>query len=242
MSFQASNSLLLAALLGETKGVGGTSHFSAGKWIYFFSFFVVLLCLDLLFGEVRGVVGEVRLIFDLMAPFVLGCSPGKTFSPFGIQCFSWQRLCKQECCGRSWLCLTCVWHFRTNSAEQLYSGKHLSTCFSLLWISSEFLSWIWKDLSTYLGAEQVSSLTHVQSSKDGLDGKGAVIVVAQQLWSKMYCLKIRMLQRGLVLFVCVCSQEEEQAWTFCFCLPICSSVSPCFELLCIWLGWCDVGL
>lgn len=100
----------------------------------FFSFFVVLLCLGLLFGEVRGVAGEVRLIFDLMAPFLLGCSPGKTFSPFGTQCFSWQRLCKQECCGRSWLCLTCVWHFSTNSAEQLDSGKHLSTCFLLLTI------------------------------------------------------------------------------------------------------------
>lgn len=38
-------------------------------------------CLDLLFGEVRAVVGKVRLIFDLMAPFFLGCSPGITFPP-----------------------------------------------------------------------------------------------------------------------------------------------------------------
>lgn len=137
----------------RNQGSWGNVSFFCWKKNLFFSLFVVLLCLDLLFGEVRGVVGEVRLIFDLMAPFVLGCSPGKTFSPFGTRCFSWQRLCKQECCRRSRVCLTCAWHFSTNSAEWFYSGKHLSTCFSFLRISSEFLSWIWKDLSTYLGVE-----------------------------------------------------------------------------------------
>lgn len=73
-------------------GNGGTSHFSVKKkkksiFFLFFTFFLVLLRLDLLFGEVRGVVGEVRLIFDVMAPFVLGCSPGKNFSPWGHSIF-----------------------------------------------------------------------------------------------------------------------------------------------------------
>lgn len=57
------------------------------KGLFFPPFFLVLLRLDLLFGEARGVVGEVRLIFDLMAPFVLGCSPGKTFPPWGRSIF-----------------------------------------------------------------------------------------------------------------------------------------------------------
>lgn len=78
----------------RNQGSWGNVSFFCWKKNLFFSLFVVLLCLDLLFGEVRGVAGEVRLIFDLMAPFVLGWSPGKTFSPFGTQCFSWQRLCK----------------------------------------------------------------------------------------------------------------------------------------------------
>lgn len=53
------------------------------KSLFFFFFFLDLRRLDLLFGEVRGVVGEVRLVFDLMAPFILGCSPGKSFPPWG---------------------------------------------------------------------------------------------------------------------------------------------------------------
>lgn len=76
-------------------GDGGTSHFSVRN---FFS--LDLLHIDLLFGEVRDVVGEVRLIFDLMAPFILDCSPGKVF-PIGDAAFFTAESLQRERCGRS---------------------------------------------------------------------------------------------------------------------------------------------
>lgn len=76
-----------------------------------------------------------------------------------------------------------------------------------------------------------------------MDGKGAVIAAAEE-WdvpSENHAAK-GPCSSGRQLFICVWPQEQERPWTFEFHLPIRSSVSLHFEVLCVGFGWSEVGL